>query len=225
MISVSDLSYLGLCQIAFLFNKRAKIVTRAMVQGAKRHNELLLQTEILGEEQMIEKIVRGEKFVAREINVADYENGLRGRIDELEFLGHNNDRKNSVMIRDDKFSYSGFLGMNDVHRIQLSSYAFMTPKDAKFENLVDVIGASINFRKFNSADSVEFKVSGKQLSSWTEKMPALTELANNILSNEIVPAPRGFAMLDSDWLPVSKQTCGPCKYNRVCNVGKKILSK
>ncbi|MBI1972267.1 MAG: hypothetical protein HYS53_03110, partial [Candidatus Aenigmarchaeota archaeon] len=65
MISVSDLSYLGLCQIAFLFNKKAKIVTRAMMQGARRHNELLLQTEALTEGQIIEKVVKGESFVAR----------------------------------------------------------------------------------------------------------------------------------------------------------------
>ena len=224
MISVSDLSYLGLCQIAFLFNKKAKIVTRAMMQGAKRHNELQQRAEFFTDEEMIEKIVKGEKFVAREISVADNENGLRGRIDELQFLGHNNDKLNEVTIKDDKFSYSNFLGMNDVHRIQLSSYASIMPKDAKFKNLVEVVGASINFRKFNTADAVEFKVSGKQLSSWTEQIPKLTELGNEILSNREVPGPYSFAMMDSEWLPVSKKTCAPCKYNKVCSVGRKILS-
>ncbi|MBI2085259.1 MAG: PD-(D/E)XK nuclease family protein [Candidatus Aenigmarchaeota archaeon] len=225
MISVSDLSYLGLCQIAFLFNKKAKIVTKAMMQGAKRHNELQKQAEVFTDDEIITKIIKGEKFVAREIRVADYENGLRGRIDELQFLGHNQGMKNEVLIKDDKFSYSNFLGMNDTHRIQLSSYAFMMPKDAKFKNLVDVIGASINFRRFNTPDSLEFKVSGAQLSSWVTQVPELTQLAENILSNEIIPKPQGFALIDSEWLPVSKRTCISCKYNKVCKVGRKILSE
>ena len=207
MISVSDLSYLGLCQIAFLFNKKAKIVTRAMMQGAKKHNELQQRAEFFTEDEIVEKIVRGEEFVAREISVADHENGIRGRIDELQFLGHNEEKRNAVMIKDDKFSYSNFLGMNDAHRIQLSSYAFMMPKDAKFKNLVKVVGASINFRKFNATDAVEFKVSGNQLSSWTEQIPELVELSANILSNEIVPQPQSFTLMDSEWLPVTKQTC------------------
>src|SRR3989344_4166776 len=106
MISVSDLSYLGFCQIAFLFNKKAKIVTKAMMQGAMRHNDLQKQAEVFTDEEIIEKIVSGEKFIAREISAADHENGLRGRIDELQFVGHNEVRKNAVFIKDDKFSYS-----------------------------------------------------------------------------------------------------------------------
>ncbi len=225
MISVSDLSYLGLCQIAFLFNKKAKIVTHAMVQGARRHNELQQQAEFFTEGEIIEKTARGEKFVAREISVADHENGIRGRIDELQFLGHNEEKRNAVVIKDDKFSYSNFLGMNDAHRMQLSSYAFLVPKDVKFKNLVKVAGASINFRKFNTTEAVEFKVSGSQLSSWTRQIPKLAGLAANILSNEIIPQPQGFTLMDSEWLPVTKQTCASCKYNRVCSVGIKMPAK
>ncbi|MBI4174405.1 MAG: hypothetical protein HY517_02070, partial [Candidatus Aenigmarchaeota archaeon] len=116
------------------------------------------------------------------------------------------------------------LGMNDMHRVQLSSYAFMTPRDAKFKNLVEVVGASINFRRFNAAGAIEFKVSGNQLSSWTKEIPALVGLAEGILSNEKTPEPQSFTMLDSEWLPVSRQTCSSCKYNRVCSVGRKMLS-
>ncbi|MBI4177221.1 MAG: PD-(D/E)XK nuclease family protein [Candidatus Aenigmarchaeota archaeon] len=224
MISVSDLSYLGLCQIAFLFNKKAKIVTRAMMQGAKRHNELQQMVTAYTDEEIVEKTAKGEKFVAREISVTDYENGLRGRIDELHFLGHNEDRRNAVVIKDDKFSYANFLGMNDSHRIQLSSYAFMMPNDPKFKDLVRVVGASINFRKFDSPSAVEFKISGSQLSSWTEQIPGLARLANDILSNGAAPQAQGFALIDSEWLPVSKRTCTSCKYNKVCSVGRKMLS-
>ncbi len=225
MISVSDLSYLGFCQIAFLFNKKAKIVTKAMMQGAMRHNELQREVEAFTDDEIIKKIAEGDRFVAREISVSDHENGLRGRIDELQFLGHNEGRKNEVLIRDDKFSYSNFLGMSDAHRIQLSSYAFMMPNDAKFKNLVDVVGASINFRRFNTSDAMEFKVSGNQLDNWTGHIPELTRLAGSILSNEIVPQSQGFSLVDSEWLPVSKRTCTSCKYNKVCKVGRKILSE
>lgn len=215
---------MGLCQIAFLFNKKAKIVTHAMIRGANRHNELQRRAEVFTEEEIIEKIVRGEQFVAREISVADHENGLRGRIDELQFLGRNTSGKNAVMIKDDKFSYSNFLGMNDTHRIQLSSYAFMMPKDAKFKNLVEVVGAAINFRKFDAAPAVEFRVSGKQLVSWTEEIPMLAELANDILSKQKAPEPYSFALMGSEWLPVSKQACTGCKYNKICSVGRKMLA-
>ncbi|MBI3413040.1 MAG: PD-(D/E)XK nuclease family protein [Candidatus Aenigmarchaeota archaeon] len=225
MISVSDLSYLGLCQIAFLFNKKAKIVTQAMMQGAKRHSELHQQAEFFTQDEIIEKTIKGERFVAREVSVADYEAGIRGRIDEMEFMGHNESKKNAVIIRDDKFSRSNFLGMNDMHRIQLTSYAFMTPRDPKFRDMVEVAGASIRFRKFNSPEHTEFKVSGRQLSLWAGDMPMLTALAGNILENREMPKPRSFAMMDSEWLPISKQTCASCKYNKVCSVGRKMLAK
>ncbi len=224
MISVSDLSHLGVCQIAFFLNKRAKIVTYAMKQGAKRHNDLFLAAEQLTQDQMLEKIANGESFVAREVRVEYPEGGLKGRIDELEFLGHNRDKRNEVIIRDDKFSSSKFLGMTDAHRIQLASYAFVVPEDSKFRNLVEIAGASIKFRSFGADDSVEFKVGGEQLLSWVREVPSLVGIADSILTNEYTPKPMSFSSIDASWSSVSKTTCASCKYNNMCNRGRKTLS-
>ncbi|MFH0890330.1 MAG: PD-(D/E)XK nuclease family protein [Candidatus Aenigmatarchaeota archaeon] len=224
MISASDLSYLGLCQVAFLLNKKAKIVTHAMMAGAKRHNKLFLLSDVITEDQMLEKITNGEKFIAREIRVEHPKGGIRGRIDELEFLGHNHNKKNEAIIKDDKFSSSKFLGMNDAHRIQLASYAFMIPEDQKFRNLVEVAGAAIKFRSFDSANSTEFKVGGKQLMSWVNEIPQLVVTANDILANKLIPEPLSFSSIDASWLSVPRTGCASCKYNRICNVGRKMLS-
>lgn len=224
MISVSDLSHLGVCQIAFFLNKRAKIVTYAMKQGAKRHNDLLQAIEPMTQDQMLEKIASGESFVAREVRVEYPEGGLKGRIDELEFLGYNRHKRNGVIIRDDKFSSSKFLGMTDMHRLQLASYAFIMPEDEKFRNLVEIAGASIKFRSFGAENSVEFKVGGEQLLSWVRTVPSLIGIADNILTNEYTPKPVGFSSIDASWSSVSKATCASCKYNNMCNQGRKILS-
>ncbi len=223
MISVSDLSHLGVCQIAFFLNKRAKIVTYAMKQGAKRHNDLFQAIEPLTQGQMLEKIASGESFVAREVRVEYPEGGLKGRIDELEFLGHNRDRRNEVIIRDDKFSSSKFLGMTDAHRLQLASYAFVTPEDDKFRDLVEIAGASIKFRSFDNAEPIEFKVGCEQLLSWVRTVPLLVGIADSILANEYVPKPIGFSSIDASWLSVPKATCASCKYNNICNQGRKNL--
>ncbi len=215
---------MGVCQIAFFLNKRAKIVTYAMKQGAKKHNDLFLASEPLTQGQMLEKIANGDNFVAREVRVEYPEGGLKGRIDELEFLGHNSHKKNDVIIRDDKFSSSKFLGMTDSHRLQLASYAFVVSEDNKFRDLVEIAGASIKFHSFGGAEPLEFKVGDGQLLSWTREVPQLVTEANSILANKRVPEPVGFSSVDSSWHPVPKTACASCKYNKICNPGRKTLS-
>ena len=222
MISVSAISYLGMCQIAFLFNKKAKIVTRAMIEGARRHNKLFLVTEALTQEEMIEKITKGEKFVSREISVTDHQNGLRGRVDEIEFLGPNENGKNMVLIKDDKFSSTKFSVMSNVHKIQLASYALVMPNDPKFKGIVEVVGASINLRSLDSEQFDELKMPVDELNSWGRKIPDLLEFADNVYKNNITPKPCAFSIAEG-WASIPLGTCKSCKYNRICIAGRNIL--
>lgn len=216
-MNISSLSQLGFCQAAFLFSYTHKIVTKDMLDSLESHKNLTRYVEPFRIDD-VKRIRSGEIFSAREISVADRARMLIGRIDQIDFCGFQkpSGNVNVSVVYDDKFPRDprNFFGLNDVHRIQLSSYVLALENDSKFKDIVKVFFAMLRVWEKNRVVS-KFDANRHELGGWVKNIPELVETGNKILAKRAEPKPLAFSVDNNKWIEVGNR-CSGCKYNNIC---------
>ncbi len=201
-IRISNLSQMGACEHRFVDSVNGRLyATTAMKTGTVMHYGLAMMQERLSQEQIVEKMKRGEEFHATEIFIRDYVLKLTGRIDSLYVHARRSGGRSDCIVIDHKYPKTPYTSIPTYYSIQLVAYVEALEHSSVYGSICRVVGAQLVSREKEThsvTSSVDMRAD--ELSACRSHMGELADRAWKLKRGTEEPTHRRFDICSGRWL-------------------------